>query len=110
MKQEITQEYLKECFNYCPESGSLTWRKRPKDHFKSQLQCEAFNLKHAGQDATTDSRKGVRVVRLLGKYCYYAQRVIWAYMTGNFPSKAIKHKNAKRDDNRWLNLKLETVS
>lgn len=38
---------------------------------------------------------------------YYAHRVIWKYMTGETPD-TVDHKNRKRTDNRWVNLRNTT--
>jgi hypothetical protein len=34
-----------------------------------------------------------------------AHRAAWAYMTGTWPTALIDHKNRRRDDNRFVNLR-----
>jgi hypothetical protein len=41
---------------------------------------------------------------------YRSSRLAWFYMTGEWPSKKIDHKNGKRADDRWDNLRLATDS
>ncbi len=37
---------------------------------------------------------------------YKVHRLIWLWMTGDWPEKDIDHINGVRDDNRWINLRL----
>ena len=43
-KQELTLEFLNECFSLNSETGVLTWRERPREHFKSEQAFRARNL------------------------------------------------------------------
>ena len=42
--------------------------------------------------------------KILGKY-YKAHRVIWLWMTGEWPKEQVDHINHDRTDNRWCNLR-----
>ena len=48
-------------------------------------------------------------VYVLGKM-YRAARLIWFMQTGSWPKKEIDHKNRKRADDRWNNLREATRS
>lgn len=44
-----TQDYLKECFDYNPETGELIWKVRPITHFANEGQFKRWNKRYAGQ-------------------------------------------------------------
>jgi hypothetical protein len=96
MKTEITQAYLREVFNYCPDTGVLTWR------------IKVGSKTVVGQPAgVVDTTCGyIRVGLAGGKY--QAHRLIWLYMTGEWPTSCIDHKNLDRADNRWDNMRPAT--
>jgi len=89
--EDITQEELKRLLHYNPKTGIFRWKKI------------------AGK---TTSR-GYRVIKI-NKKRYYAHRLAFLYMTGEFPSlkggKVVDHKNQKKDDNWWRNLRVVTSS
>lgn len=88
----ITQQLLKELFNYNPDTGQIT---RIKDRRGSA---------RAGDIAGTYDKYGYIVVTLQGKM-YKAHRLAWLYQTGSWPEGHIDHLNNIRDDNRWSNLR-----
>jgi hypothetical protein len=96
MKTEITQAYLREVLNYCPDSGALTWR------------TKVGRKTVVGQPAgTVDCTTGyIRVGLAEGKH--QAHRLVWMYMTGEWPTHCIDHKNLDRSDNRWDNMRPAT--
>lgn len=106
-KQSLTQEYLKECFDYCPSTGALTWKERPASHFKQKRRHLAFITRCAGKNAGHINDQGYCFVSICGKR-HRAHRLIYMYMTGDMPV-AIDHINHIRNDNRWENLRVVTT-
>ena len=87
----LTQEYLKECIDYNPDTGSWKWKITEGRGIYGEI---AYY---------TD--KTYLNTRILGKY-YTTNRLIWFYMTGEFPSKEVfvLTKNNIFTDLRWDNL------
>lgn len=56
--------------------------------------------------ATTN---GYIVIGVDGKL-FLAHRLAWLWMTGSWPAVLVDHKNRKKNDNRWDNLREATVS
>ena len=89
----LTAEGLRELVNYDPQTGLFTWRVK---------------------------RKGCRVGDVIGTpkegyisigidyHRYYAHRLAWLYMTGEWPTSQIDHRNLNRADTRWDNLRQAT--
>ncbi|WP_395454812.1 HNH endonuclease signature motif containing protein [Azospirillum melinis] len=88
-----TQERVRELFNYDPETGIFTWR------------ISRTGSIRVGQVAGT-VRKVTGYVRIHvdGKF-YYAHRLAWLYMTGEWPAEEIDHINRQGGDNRFANLR-----
>lgn len=91
---EITHSELLELIRYDPKTGKMFWIKaRPK----IRVGDEVGYLHH----------KGYRACEIRGKQ-YAIHRLAWFYMTGEWPKDQIDHRNRKRADNRWKNLREAT--
>lgn len=91
----ITQQTLKQVLNYDPTTGLFTWKVSNSKRVK--IGAVAGCLKIHGYIAIQINNKR-----------YYAHRLAWLYMTGNFPEYEIDHINTIRNDNKWLNLRKAT--
>lgn len=88
----LTQEKLKSCLSYDPETGQFTWLVR------------LSNYTVVGDIAGSIDSYGYVQIKLFG-ISYKAHRLAWFYMTGWWPKDQIDHKNRIRHDNKWLNLR-----
>lgn len=105
-----TPEELRQLFNYGPETGKLFWRPRPSETFTDERAFKIWTTKHAGKEALANlNAYGYRFGSCRGKWMY-AHRVVWAWMTGEWPEVHIDHINHDRADNRFANLRAATVS
>lgn len=113
MSKRIPVEHLRECLEYNPDTGILTWRRRPRDHFETDWGFRVSNSRFAGKVAGWSSRNDYSDVRIThqGKHILVkAHRVCWALWHGEWPSSLIDHVNGIRSDNRLVNLRACTRS
>ena len=87
---ELTAHDLRRGLSYDPETGIFRWSSpRPKikvGTIAGTEQCGYWMIHFSGVD-------------------YHAHRLAWLYMTGEWPSGGVDHKNRDRLDNRWANLR-----
>lgn len=106
------QEYLRECFDYDPETGVLRWRERPLSHFRGSAKRPAgqrqqmWNTQNAGQIFGHIDDAGYRR-GLLDCVRYRAHRIIFKLMTDADPIE-IDHRDQDKRNNRWSNLRNAT--
>lgn len=95
--ETLTQEYLKECIDYNPDTGSWKWK------ISTGGGMYGDDAYHVYEDFLS--------TRILGKK-YTTNRLIWFYMTGEFPSKdvLVLTKNNIMTDLRWDNLVIGSQS
>ena len=94
----ITQERLKELLDYNPENGLFTW--------KINLHGRGGSVK-IGKVAGSFDSKGKRQIRI-DRILYFAHRLAFLFMEGNFPKDHVDHINRNIKDNRWENLRHAT--
>ena len=92
-KYMINKEILREYFDYNPDTGVMTWIKNPKRGQK--VLGKSFGNNCQGY-----------LVGMFKRKTYRVHRLIWMWMTGEWPEKDIDHINGIRDDNRWVNFRL----
>ena len=100
-------EYLMECFSYDPDTGILTWKNRPREHFADERAYLLGNAQFAGKSAGCITQFNYLIVGINRKI-YMAHRIIWKLQTGRDPVAEIDHINRERLDNRWKNIREAT--
>jgi len=89
-------ERIRELLAYDPLTGMFIWRVSPSRNTP------------AGSVAGADC-DGYRLIRVDGGR-YKAHQLAWLYMTGEWPSCQVDHKDTDRSNNSWENLRLATTS
>jgi hypothetical protein len=94
---DLTQAQVRELFDYNPETGQLIWkveryRKHPGDI--------------AGCAHKTKNKNYWRVSVSVNYRRYLAHRIIWLWMTGDWPEQEIDHIDRNATHNQWSNLRL----
>lgn len=97
-------EYLHECFSYAPETGVLTWRERPREHFTNGQGYGNFMARCYGRQAGSLMKNGYLQVGLVHSR-HLVHRIVWALNYGWWPTYHIDHINGIRNDNRIYNLR-----
>ena len=112
MPSEIDIEILRSLIDYNPETGSMTWRQRPKElfsEFRSHRACSIWNNKYAGTPALSNIGDQGYMRGRIFKQDYKAHRVAWAVYHGYWP-KVIDHIDGDRLNNRMSNLRETDLS
>jgi hypothetical protein len=89
---ELTLERLKEVLDYDPETGLFVWK-------KTNIGPGVHN-----SCAGTLREDGYITIGVDGQR-YRAHRLAWMYVRGKMPRRTIDHKNGKKSDNRFANLR-----
>jgi hypothetical protein len=92
----LTQERLKELLDYDPETGIFTWRGVQR---QTSVGTIAGSVDKDGYIAICVDYSPRR-----------ASRLAWLWMTGEWPSDQVDHKDRDRKNNRFSNLRLATGS
>jgi len=97
----LTQSNLKALIHYNPETGLITWLRRPNR--------PQWSGRWEGREAGALNDKGYLKVTIDGVH-WPATHLIWLYMTGEWPKHQIDHIDNRKLNNRWNNLRLATNS
>lgn len=87
---------MRKHLRYDPETGYLWWR------------IFSGGRSHTRPAGSKDAYGYIRL-SFKGKQ-YKAHRIAWLLMKGYWPKKEIDHRDTIKDNNRWSNLRLATIS
>lgn len=93
----ISLNELRAQFLYDPETGLWIWKSINKYMPPERLGSRAGYRHHSGRWVLKVGDKGIN-----------AARIAYFYMTGQWPSVDVDHKNGDVADDRWENLRLAT--
>lgn len=94
---DLTIEHLKSLLRYDPESGVFTWIKSMRGPVR------------AGDVAGRPKANGYLSIKIQ-QVDYYAHRLAFLYMTGEWPAEQVDHIDRDRANNRWSNLRQASPS
>lgn len=106
---DITQEMVREFLDYDPLSGGLLWKVRSRKWFLEDRHYKIWNGRFAGKRAGSLPKNTCHYacfqVSIFRKK-YLAHRIIWLWVTGEWPKLGIDHKDRDPTNNKWDNLRL----
>lgn len=94
---ELSKVTLSEILHYDPNSGVFTWKVKPNRRIK------------IGDEAGSLTKQGYLKIKISG-VDHKAHRLAWLYMTGEWPSNGIDHKDNVKTHNWFANLRPATQS
>jgi hypothetical protein len=107
-RDDLSIEYLKECFTANFEEGYLVWNKRPPHHFPSgEKYWKIWNSKYSGTIAGNiyTRKSGYQSYQVgIQDISYLVHRVMWALYAGSWPENDIGHKDGNPLNNKISNL------
>jgi len=104
-ESKLTLDIAKELWDYDPTEGTFTWKLRDKEHFRSENHWLKYVESKVGTLCGTLTKRGYIVLGYDGSQ-YYAHRLAWLFVTGEWPSEYIDHINRDKSDNRFDNLRV----
>jgi hypothetical protein len=109
-KRMPSAEAIRECLNYDPDTGILTWRWRPDHHFASKASALRSNAKMADTIAGSGNGHGYRAVCVFGRKIS-SHRLAWIIVHGDLDDGTeVDHISGGRSDNRLVNLRAVSKS
>ncbi len=103
MPQILTAKLLRRALQYNPETGVFIRKVTAGPAHKGDV---AGSL--GGHTLKTRGRGALYILIWVYGYRYRAHNLAWLYMTGEWPTLQVDHKNRIKTDNRWENLRAAT--
>jgi hypothetical protein len=107
MKALPSQEYLKECIDYNPDTGECFWKIRPLHHFKSERSQKTWNTKFYGKVIGCLSRKYLVIV--LNNQNYQLSSIVFKIINNVDPELGIICIDGNNSNLKIDNLKMTTI-
>ncbi len=109
MKQDLTREEVLSLLIYDPQTGIFVWKQRSIDKFPNSRIGNSWNARYAGKIAGSLNKAGyIQIV--IGYRLYYAHRLAWLIMEGEWPQFEIDHEDTDEANNCWNNLRVASSS
>lgn len=95
-REDLTQDILESVLSYNKDSGDFVWKKSVSQ-----------SCRKGSKAGTVSDGKGTNYITIsISRNFFYAHRLAWLYVTGEWPENQIDHINGNGMDNRWVNLRL----
>lgn len=105
MSKSVSIEILHKLLICNAEAGTLTWRERPREFFKSDREWKRWNGRYAGKPALASLDKSGYLQGRIFKSKFQASRVIWAMTNGEWPKGQVDHERGDLVDNRPVKMR-----
>lgn len=106
---KLTADLTRKVLQYDEETGDLWWLPRDRSMFSSDKGFKIWTTKFCGKKAgyVSQFKKNYKAISIFmpDKKQYLAHRIIWLYMTGEFPKNQIDHLDHNPLNNAWVNLR-----
>lgn len=100
MKAELNQERLRELLTYDPTSGTWSWRV----DMKTGRGNGRVHMAAGASAGAVSSAKGYKKIGIDGRR-YWAHRLAFLWMTGEWPSSNVDHIDGNGGNDAWANLR-----
>ena len=103
VKDLPTPATLRKLLSYDPDTGLMTWKRRPLEAFATEPAGKTWNTHFSGKPAFTSIHDRGYMQGYIHDKIYYAHRVAYAIYHGSWPVMGVDHVNGVRSDNRIEN-------
>jgi hypothetical protein len=110
-----TADFVRQILDYNPETGVFRWKARTPEMFRDtpkrskEHACANWNSRYAGELAGGHAHNGYVSIAINNRK-YYAHRLAWFYMKGEWPINSVDHADMGTSNNAFANLREATQS
>lgn len=95
----LTHSRLTQVVNYDPKTGVFRWLKVARN----------TGIRVGAVAGGVQKATGYYRIQIDGS-CYFAHRLAWLYMTGEWPRETVDHRDRNKLNNAWTNLRAASPS